>query len=87
MSESTETGTPRVLRISFEFHVPRALRKNIHGSRINTALDTLAGRVVGLAESLFPWADKVSVRKEWLYNWTDEWEEIELPATEENTPA
>ena len=79
-------GTPRVMRLTFEFHVPAALRRNIHGSKVNTALDTLAGRVVGLAENLFPWADKVTVRKEWLYNWIDEQEEIQMPATDANTP-
>ncbi|MEO3978016.1 hypothetical protein [Streptomyces sp. CAU 1734] len=79
-------GTPRVLRISFEFHVPRALKKNIHGARVDKALDTLAERVLGLAEGLFPWADRAVVRKEWLYNWTDDRKEIPLPATEDNTP-
>lgn len=78
--------TPRVLRISFEFHVRRDLSRNIHASRVHRALDTIADRVVGLAEGLFPWAHKVTVRKEWLYNWIDQPEIVALPATEDNTP-
>lgn len=78
--------TPRVLRISFEFHVRRELSRNIHTSRVNRALDTIADRVLGLAEGLFPWAHNVTVRKEWLYNWTDDRYDVPLPATEDNTP-
>ncbi|MFI9366508.1 hypothetical protein ACIG5E_36470 [Kitasatospora sp. NPDC053057] len=78
--------TPRVLRISFEFHVHRKLSKNIHTSRVNKALDTIADRVLGLAEGLFPWAHTVTVHKEWLYNWTDNRYPVTLPATADNTP-
>lgn len=83
MSESE--GTPRVLRISFEFRVPRALKRNIHGSRVEKALDALTERVLGLAEAHFPWASEVVVRKEWLYDWIDERETHLLAATEYNS--
>jgi hypothetical protein len=85
MAESE--GTPRSLRISFEFSVPRALKGvNIHGNAVQKALDTMAERVIGLSEGLFPWADKVVVRKQWVYDWTDYSEEIPLPPTDKNTP-
>ncbi|MET9618125.1 hypothetical protein [Kitasatospora indigofera] len=80
------TGTPRALRISFEFEVPQGLKKNIHGAKIQKALDTISDRVIGLAEGLFPWASKVTVRKQWVYNWTDQTETHELPASDANTP-
>ncbi|MFE0601656.1 hypothetical protein ACFW2T_14310 [Streptomyces sp. NPDC058892] len=86
MPEDEKTGTPRVLRITFEFEVPGEVRRNIHGSKIHKALDTATARVLGLMEGAFPWATTARVRKEWLYNWVDEWETHELPATEENTP-
>ncbi|MFI5986994.1 hypothetical protein ACIBEA_39790 [Streptomyces sp. NPDC051555] len=85
MSETE--GTPRVLRISFEFHVPRTLKGvNIRGVDVDKALNTMADRIIGLAESLFPWSDRVMVRKEWLYNWTDHTETFDLPPTGKNTP-
>ncbi|WP_329485023.1 hypothetical protein OG618_00225 [Kitasatospora sp. NBC_01246] len=87
MTEPTEpTGTPRALRISFEFEVPRGLKRNIHGAKIQKALDTISDRVIGLAEGLFPWAAKVTVRKQWVYNWTDDTDTYELPANADNTP-
>ncbi|WP_030881296.1 hypothetical protein OH769_11595 [[Kitasatospora] papulosa] len=85
MSEAE--GTPRVLRISFEFHVPRTLKGvNIRGTDVQKALNTMADRIIGLAESLFPWAHKVTVRKEFLYNWTDDTETFDLPSNGKNTP-
>ena len=79
-------GTPRSLRVSFEFEIPRQLRTNIRGTEVNKALDTFAGRIIGLAESLVPWASRVTVRKQWVYPWTDDTEIIDLPETGRNTP-
>ncbi|MFI5822874.1 hypothetical protein ACIA8I_27835 [Streptomyces rishiriensis] len=85
MSETE--GTPRVLRISFEFHVPRTLKGvNIRGADVDKALNTMADRIIGLAEGLFPWSNKVTVRKEWLYNWTDYTDTFDLPPTDKNSP-
>ena len=85
MAESE--GTPRALRISFEFQVQRELKGiNIRTADIQKALDTMSGRMIGLSEGLFPWASTATVRKQWVYNWTDYTEEIPLPATDKNTP-
>ncbi|MCX5314743.1 hypothetical protein [Streptomyces sp. NBC_00154] len=84
---SEHEGTPRSLRISFEFEVPRGLKGvNIPGASVQKALDTMADRIIGLSESLFPWAGKVAVRKQWVYHWTDCEETIQLPANDKNTP-
>ena len=79
-------GTPRSLRISFDFQVPADLTVNIRYVAIEKALDTITERVIGLSEGLFPWAKSVTVRRQWVYNWTDKTEEIELPDNEKNTP-
>jgi hypothetical protein len=79
-------GTPRSLRISFDFQVPADLTVNIRYVAIEKALDTITERVIGLSEGLFPWAGTVKVRRQWIYNWTDRTDEIELPATDKNTP-
>ncbi len=67
--------------------MPLALKGvNIHTKAVHKALDTMAERMIGLSEGLFPWANKVVVRKQWVYDWTDFSEEIGLPPTETNTP-
>ncbi|GGY73531.1 hypothetical protein OG944_38565 (plasmid) [Streptomyces anulatus] len=76
MSETE--GTPRALRIGFEFHVPRAVRRNIHGARVDRALDTITERVLGLVAEDFPAAGKAFVRGEWVYPWTDRRQEYLL---------
>ncbi|MFE2968600.1 hypothetical protein ACFXKC_33990 [Streptomyces sp. NPDC059340] len=48
-------------------------------------MDTIADRVIGLAETLVPWAAQVVVRKQWVYNWTDYDETIALPETDKNS--
>ncbi|MER5811427.1 hypothetical protein ABT143_25085 [Streptomyces sp. NPDC002033] len=70
MVEKTE-GTPRALRISFEFRVLRAVRRNIHGAKIDKALNTMTERVLLLAGDVFPAADRAVVSGEWIYDWTN----------------
>lgn len=85
MAESE--GTPRSLRISFEFQVPRSLKGvNIRDVAVQKALDTVAERVIGLSEGLFPWATELTVRKQWVYNWTDDTETVPLQAAAKSTP-
>jgi hypothetical protein len=84
--EANVADTPRALRISFEFKVPRELNVNIRWVAIEKAMDTLADRMIGVSDGLFPWAKTVKVRKQWVYDWHDETVEIELPATDKNTP-
>lgn len=64
-------GTPRALRISFEFRVPRAVRRNIHGTKTDKALNTITERVLELAGDVFPAADRAVVCGEWIYDWTN----------------
>lgn len=79
-------GTPRVLRISFEFKVPEDLPVNVRWVTIEKAINTIIDRVTGMQESLFPWAKTLRVREEWLYDWHDETRVIDLPSTDKNTP-
>ncbi|MFE2556552.1 hypothetical protein ACFXGT_11025 [Streptomyces sp. NPDC059352] len=76
MSETE--GTPRALRINFEFQVPRAVRRNIHGAKVDRALDTITERVLGLVADVFPAAGKAVVRGQWVYPWTDRRQEYVL---------
>jgi hypothetical protein len=83
--------SPRVLRLTFEFHVPVGLRTNIHGDRMRAAATAFTTAVQTLATQVFPWASKMKVRHEWSYAWYDsdldpeKREPISLPATDKNT--
>lgn len=77
--------TPRVLKLSFEFHVPEGLAANIRFARIEAAAENITSAVTALAPTVFPWANLISVRKEWSYQWWDKPEQITLPATAKNT--
>lgn len=75
----------RVLKLSFEFHVPEGLAANIRFARIEAATARIVGAVEALASTVFPWADHVDVKKEWSYRWWSEPETIKLPTTDKNT--
>ncbi|MFC9280853.1 hypothetical protein [Streptomyces collinus] len=78
--------SPRVLRLTFEFHVPVGLRANIHGSRVKKAAEAFTSAIQGLAGQVFPWASEMRVRQEWSYAWYDHQPDpITLPATDKNT--
>ncbi|CAM5237066.1 hypothetical protein [Streptomyces griseomycini] len=81
-----DTESPRVLRLTFEFHVPVGLPTNIHGSRVTKAAEAFTSAVQALASQVFPWADRIEVRREWCYAWQDKSETVHLPATDKNTP-
>jgi hypothetical protein len=38
-----------------------------------------------LTPAVFPWADRMTVRRSWSYTWRDELEEFQLPSTIDNT--
>ncbi|MFF3516173.1 hypothetical protein [Streptomyces sp. NPDC002573] len=79
--------SPRVLRLTFEFHVPVGLRVNIRGERMKAAAAAFTSAVQALASQVFPWASKMRVRTEWSYAWYDDQPEpVQLPPTEKNTP-
>jgi hypothetical protein len=82
---ASENQSPRVLRLTFELQVPAGLRRNIHWSRIEPALTTFIGVIQGVATSTFPWASTMRVRKEWLYTWYDDTEQVDLATTELNS--
>ena len=89
MTDTSDTSpgieSPRVLRLTFEIHIPKGLRRNVQFRRVEQAADRITGAVQGAVASVFPWADRIKVRKEWSYAWADWSEEIVLPSSEENT--
>ncbi|GCB48264.1 hypothetical protein [Streptomyces sp. NL15-2K] len=79
-------ASPRVLRLTFEFHVPEGLNANIRFARIEKAAASLTAGIQALASTAFPWADRLVVRKEWSYQWwAPEADEIPLPPSDSNT--
>ena len=80
-------GSPRVLTISFKIHVNPLLRANIRFPRIQSAADQVVAAVTALVPRAFPWAERVEVTRSWAYEWwAPEVEDIQLPATADNTP-
>jgi hypothetical protein len=79
--------SPRVLRLTFELYIPKGLRRNIQFKRVEQAADRITGAVQGAVITAFPWADRMTVRREWSYAWADWSEAIVLPTSEENRVA
>jgi len=77
---------PKVLTITFEFWAPPKTGDIRFYPRVTAAADAFTTAVRSLATSVFPWADKIVVHKDWSYRWKTGTEEIKLPATDENTP-
>lgn len=75
----------RVLTLSFEFHVPEGLRANIRGARLDAAVAAITSAVQALAPGQFPWADRIVVRSDWSYRWSEHTSNIPLAATPDNT--
>jgi hypothetical protein len=75
------------LRLSFEIRIPPGLRANVHTNRVEATIAAFTGAVQGLADTVFPWADRIRVQHSWSYEWWSATEEIPLPATEKNTVA
>jgi hypothetical protein len=80
-----QIGSPRVLTMTFEFHVPQGLRANIQGKRLDAAIAKLSGAMQAMAPTVFPWADRLIVTYNWSYRWWEDREEITLPAIAENS--
>lgn len=78
-------ASPRVLTVTFELHVPRGLGTNIRGKRLDDAVARLTTAVQTVVANAFPWADRLVVHYDWSYRWSEDVEEITLPATEANT--
>lgn len=75
----------RVLTLSFEFHVPEGLRANIRSARLATAVAAITSAVQTLAPGHFPWADRIVVRSDWSYRWSENTDVIMMVATADNT--
>ncbi len=75
----------RVLTLSFEFHVPEGLRSNIRGARLEAAIAAFSSAVHALAPAQFPWADRIVMRSDWSYRWSENSKVISLAATPDNT--
>lgn len=78
-------ASPRVLTITFRLRVPKGLRANIRGKRLDDAVARIVGAVQGLVPAVFPWADRITVDTRWDYQWWEHTEEISLPVTPQNT--
>ncbi|WP_406422739.1 hypothetical protein OH809_10040 [Streptomyces sp. NBC_00873] len=79
-----DNDVPRVLRLTFEFTVPKGLRVNIRNTRRMAAVKALVAAMEALAAREFPWAQTMTVRHEWSYAWHDKTEERELPPSPQN---
>ncbi|MGY4936170.1 hypothetical protein ACWD7T_34800 [Streptomyces sp. 900116325] len=55
---------------------------------MRSAAEAFTSAVQALASQVFPWANEMKVRHEWMYAWYDHQPEepIQLPATDKNTP-
>ena len=84
--EAAASGSPRMLRMTFEIEVPPGLRKNIQFTRIERAVNEITTAVEVAVRRSFPWAHKIIVVPEYSYAW---WkpapDTITLPATADNT--
>jgi Leu/Phe-tRNA-protein transferase len=81
----TEVLAPRVLRLTIELHVPRGLTRNIRVARVQSAADQFVTAVRALTSTVFPWADRLVVRREWSYQWwSPDTEVIQLPPNDFN---
>lgn len=76
----------RVLKLTFEFHVPEGLNANIRSARIDSATDEMIGAIKGMTPQVFPWAKDLVVHREWAYRWLEmEPQSHTFPATDKNT--
>jgi hypothetical protein len=66
-------------------HVPAGLRSNINTKRLEYAAERIIAGVQALVPTVFPWADRLVVSREWSYRWSAETDELQLPATDQNT--
>lgn len=78
-------AAPRVLTITFEFHIPEGLRADVRATRLEKAVARITGAVQAMAGEVFPWADRLVISNSWSYRWWNESETINLPATAHNT--
>lgn len=82
---SVNTESPRVLRLTFELRIPEGLRRNVHWSKVDSAISHFVTVMQGTATRVFPWATKLSVTSEWIYLWNRVEENVDLATTEENS--
>lgn len=78
-------AAPRVLSLTFEFHIPEGLRADVRSARIEKAVARISGAVQAMAGDVFPWADRLVITNTWSYRWWSESEDVTLQATDSNT--
>lgn len=78
-------AAPRVLTITFEFHIKEGLRADVRTARIEKAVARITGAVQAMASEVFPWSDRLAITNNWSYRWWEESETVNLPATDHNT--
>jgi hypothetical protein len=77
--------SPRVLTLTFEFHVAQGLRADIRATRVRAAADQFTVAIQALAPAVFPWAERLVVTRDWSYRWMHGQQQSPLPATEQNS--
>jgi hypothetical protein len=82
--ETAPKQSPRVLTLTFEFHIAQGLRSDVRAARIRAAADQFTVAVQALAATVFPWAERLVVTRDWSYRWMHGQQDIGLPATEQN---
>jgi hypothetical protein len=84
--DTAASGSPRMLRMTFEIEVPPGLRRNIQFTRIERAVNEITTAVEVAVRRSFPWASEITVAPEYSYAW---WrpkpDTITLPSTADNT--
>lgn len=78
-------AAPRVLSLTFEFHIPEGLRADVRSARIEKAVARISGAVQAMAADVFPWADRLVITNSWSYRWWSESETVTLQPTDANT--
>lgn len=78
--------TRKMLRLTFELHVPPGTGRNVYGKHVEEAAETITARVLGMAPEVFPWANELRAHTEWSYLYQDRPEMHALPANRLNTP-
>jgi hypothetical protein len=81
---TVNSESPRVLRLTFDLHVPAGLRRNVHWSKVESAIANFTTVIQGTATRVFPWATKLQVTSEWIYLWHHGEEDVDLASTELN---
>jgi hypothetical protein len=62
---------PRVLRVTYEFYIPKGTPGNVRTDRRRAAVASMTAAVKAIAQDELPHATAVTVHQEWMYRWDD----------------